>query len=110
MTAAVLILEAHPDLRTVIAEALNRADYRCVAVASAHDALLKLREGEYAFVLVDVDCPTSLGPLYSLAASDPSLMSRLVLISDCEAPAGLPTLPLLLKPFDTRALLSIMKR
>lgn len=109
MSSNILVVESHADLRSVIAEALTRADYRCDAVASASDALLKLHDSNYSFILVDIDSPVSMSPLYEAIAAEPALRSRLVVISDEQRFAAIPEQPLLQKPFDTRALLAVVK-
>lgn len=110
MPSKILVVEAHADLRSVIAEALTRADYRCDAVASASDALLKLRESNYSFILVDVDSPTSMSPLYDVISAEPTLLERVVVISDDESNAPMSRQPHLQKPFDARALLALVRR
>lgn len=55
MLPMVLLLESDADLRSAISNALARAEYRCDAVATPAAALLKLREHDYAYVLVDAE-------------------------------------------------------
>jgi len=106
MVSSVLVVESHADLRSVIMEVLTRADYRCDAAASANDALLKLRQGDYAYIVVDVDSSSSMTPLCAAIAAEPELMAKLVLIGDENAPEGMSDQPLLHKPFDANELLS----
>lgn len=103
MPNSVLVVESHTDLRTVIVEALTRADYRCDAVGSGTDALMKLRERDYAFIVIDTDSPTSMTALCEAVNARPAWRERLILISDDEAA---PDQRPLHKPFDRRDLLS----
>lgn len=108
MAPSVLIVESHADLRSVIAFALQRADYACDAVGTGGEALLKLREHDYAYIVVDVD---SVAPLTSLRAtlrSNPSLLAKVVFITeDEEEDAELADA--LQKPFDANQLLARLR-
>lgn len=106
MVSSVLVVESHADLRSVIVDVLTRAEYRCDAVASASDALLKLRQSEYAYIVLDVDSPSSMTSLCAAIAAEPALMAKLVLIGDEDTPAEVADQPVLHKPFDANALLS----
>jgi DNA-binding response OmpR family regulator len=53
MSPLVLLVESDTDLRSAISSALTRAEYDCDAVATPAAAVLKLREHDYAYVIVD---------------------------------------------------------
>ena len=107
---SVLLVESHAELRSVIASALDRAKYRCDAVASSADAVLKLRRGDYAYILVDIDSPEPMPGLYDALTNDPRLLSRVVVITDGEAKNVMSGRPELVKPFDTAQLLAPLRR
>src|SRR5687767_11064025 len=110
MAPSVLIVESHADLRSAIAFALQRADYDCDAVGTGGEALLKLREHDYAYIVVDVD---SVAPLTSLRAtlrSKPELLAKVVFITDAEEQEQDAELTgSLHKPFDTSQLLARLR-
>jgi DNA-binding response OmpR family regulator len=106
MMDSVLVVESHQDLRSVIASALARAHYGCDAVATGAAALVKLREGDYAYILVDVDSGTPVTALCDALIAQPALLAKVVVISDGDAPEGLAQQPLLQKPFDNQQLLA----
>jgi len=98
MPHMVLLLESDADLRSAISSALTRAEYDCDAVATPAAALLKLREHDYAYVLVDLD------------SSEPALRSALrrqagkvIFITEDEFPDALR------KPFDRQQLLAHLR-
>ena len=80
MVSQVLIVESYPDLRAGIVAALERYDYECDAVATPEAAVLKLREHDYAYVVVDVDCSSPTDEL--VASLDPD--ANVILISDAD--------------------------
>lgn len=84
MSPAVLLVESHADLRKVIAGALRRADYDCDAVSTGGEALLKLREHDYAFIVVDTDSIAPLKPLRDALRADPALLAKVVFITEQE--------------------------
>ncbi len=59
MVSQVLVVESYADLRAGIVAALQRDSYECDAVATPAAAMLKLREHDYAYVVVDIDSPES---------------------------------------------------
>jgi DNA-binding response OmpR family regulator len=97
MMPLVLLVESDADLRSAIASALNRAEYRCDAVASPADAVLKLRDCEYAYVVVDVE---SVEPLTSLRNALDFQRGKVVFITEDDDPNSLH------KPFDNAELLA----
>lgn len=109
MSPLVLVVEPHADLRSAIVAALRRADFRCDAVGSEGEARLKLRESDYAYILLDVDAPTPVQELCDSLLAQPSMHGRVVVISDRESqPEDLGHL--LQKPFDSLQLLAQVGR
>ncbi len=107
MVTQVLLVESDADLRSAIASTLEGADCRCDAVATGADALLKLRQSDYTYILVDFDSPLPLAALRQKLSADPALMERLIVISEtAEAPEGMDGQPLLRKPFERSELLA----
>src|SRR5215212_10615197 len=97
----VLLVESHPDLRLAISSALERASFDYESVASCGDALLKLRESEYTYILLDVDSPSSpIEALCDTLEAEPELFAKVVVIAEDAVPDGLLAAPLLRKPFD----------
>ena len=92
----VLLVESDADLRSVISSALTRAEFDCDAVASPDAALLKLREHDYAYVLVDDDST-------ELRAALGQQEGKVIFITEDELPETLR------KPFDNEQLLSALR-
>jgi DNA-binding NtrC family response regulator len=106
----VLILEADLDLRSVIVDALHRAHLACDSTATAAAALLKIREGNYSYIVVDVDSEDDLRPLVDACHRDPKLLAKVVVISDGgDTPVVMAEQPRLVKPFDAKQLLTPLK-
>jgi DNA-binding response OmpR family regulator len=93
----VLLVEADADLRSAISFALTRAEYDCDAVASPAAALLKLREHDYAYVLVDDDSRELRNALLEQEGK------VIFITEEDEAPETLR------KPFDNQQLLSRLR-
>ena len=106
---SILLIEPYAELRSAIASALDRAQYRCEAVGSAADAMLKLRAEEYAYILVDIDSPDPMSNLCTALKTDPLLLSKVVVITDGETPNTMASQPQILKPFDTDDLLAPLR-
>ncbi len=104
MNPAVLVVEPHADLRSAIVATLSGAAWECVAVSSPDDAMLMLREQDYAYILLDTDSPQPLVEFRRLVSADPELMRRVVAMADEEDET--PWQNVLRKPFDRRALLT----
>ena len=103
----VLVLEPDLDLRSVIVSALHRAHVSCDTAATPAGALLKIREGDYSYVVIDVDSEADMKPLVDACKRDPALLAKVVVISGGgETPAVMDKQPVLLKPFDTKQLLA----
>jgi DNA-binding response OmpR family regulator len=92
----VLLVESDADLRSVISSALTRAEFDCDAVATPAAALLKLREHDYAYLLVDDDST-------ELRAALLQQEGKVIFITDDETPETLR------KPFDNEQLLSRLR-
>jgi CheY-like chemotaxis protein len=103
MVTSVLLVESHADLRAVISSALIRADYDCDAVSTPAAALLKIREHDYAFIVVDVEATQSIAPLRDALDAEPDLHGKIVYITEDDDPAALH------KPFDMAALLAHLR-
>jgi len=107
----VLIFEPHNELRNVIAQVLERAHVGFQVVGTPTDALLKLRGGNYSHIVIDVDSGLDTAKLYETLTNDPSLMAKVIVISDRDEtlPEAMSHQPTLLKPFDTDQLLAPLK-
>jgi DNA-binding response OmpR family regulator len=103
----VLVVESYPDLRAGIVSALRRYEFDCDAVATPEAAVLKLREHDYAYYVIDLDSPDSTDELVASFAPD----ARVILISEDdpsnEAPNRFPTLR---KPFSRDELMAQVRR
>jgi len=99
----VLVVESYPDLRAGIVSALKRYEFECDAVATSAAAVLKLREHEYAYYVIDLDSPDATDEL--LASFEPG--ANVILISEDDASGnaanGFATLR---KPFSRDELLA----
>ncbi len=104
MVSQVLVVESYADLRAGIVAALQRGPYECDAVATPAAAMLKLREHDYAYVVVDVDSPESSDAF--VASLDPN--ANVILISDVDdGPDG--PFTMLRKPFSRDELMARMR-
>ena len=110
MKQSILVVENHPDLRAEIVATLNREEYECEGVSNGAAAMLKLREHEYSYILLDVDGLTAGSELLDSIATRPNV----ILITDTESEESMPptagVCPTLAKPFDTKQLLARIKR
>ena len=110
MKTSILVVENHPDLRAEIVATLNREEYECDGVANGAAAMLKLREHEYSYILLDVDGLTAGTDLLDSIAT----RSNVILITDTESPDEIPpsvnVCPTQANPFDTKQLLARIKR
>lgn len=114
MPVSILVVENHPDLRAEIVATLNREQYQCDAVGTGDAALLKLRDNNYRYILLDVDAATAGAALFQSLASDPNSLEKLILITDSDDTLGLrgpaAQCAKLCKPFDTKQLLARIQR
>lgn len=108
--STVLLVESDADLRSAIAFALRRAEYDCDAVATGGDALLRLRDHEYAYILVDIDSAAPLAALRAKLHDDPSLHAEVVFITDRDDEEEPELQNALRKPFGNEELLARMHR
>lgn len=113
MAASILVVENHPDLRAEIVAILQREHYECEGVSTGNAALLKIRDHDYRYILVDVDEPTGATALYDSCAANGTL-KKLVLLTDVDdlrdMPASASECSMLQKPFDTKELLDRITR
>jgi len=105
----ILVVENHPDLRAEIIAILEREHIGCEAVSSGDDALLKLREQDYQYVILDVDGATAGNPVFE-TLRETGHLDKLVLLTGSdetgEMPRSASECTVLLKPFDRRQLLA----
>lgn len=78
MSPNVLVVEPYADLRSGIVATLERRHFECDGVATADAAALKLREHDYAYVVVDADPSTEA----FVSSLDPG--AHVILLSDDE--------------------------
>jgi DNA-binding response OmpR family regulator len=109
----ILVVESHPDLRAEIIATLAREHIACDGVSTGAAALLKIREHNYRYILLDVDAPTAGNTLYDCCAAEGTL-AKLVLLTDFEETSEMPSTAkacaVLRKPFDTKQLLERVAR
>jgi DNA-binding response OmpR family regulator len=109
MRPSILVVENHPDLRAEILAILQRENYECEGVGSGAAALLKIREHDYSYILLDVDPATAGGSFYESCAKDGTL-GKVVLLTDFDETSEMPpsarACAVLRKPFDTKQLLA----
>ena len=103
MATQVLVVEPYADFRRAIVAMLTRERYRCDAVSSAHDAMLKIREHDYAYILLDIDS----NDVNDLLDSHP--VGKVILISENEREPDEPY-AVLRKPFARDELLARLPR
>jgi DNA-binding response OmpR family regulator len=75
----VLVVEPYDDLRDGIVAALQQIAYSCDAVESAGDAVLKLHDRDYEYVVLDV---AGTGALMADLVSSLATHRHLILITD----------------------------
>ena len=112
MSATILVVESHPDLRAEIIATLARKNIKCDGVRNGADALLKVRDHEYHYIVLDVDAVTGGSLLYDDCA-DKGTLAKLVLLTDAEETAEMPpaaqACSILRKPFDSDQLVQCVK-
>jgi DNA-binding response OmpR family regulator len=103
MVPTVLVVESYPDLRAGIVDVLQRNHIDCDAVATPNAATLKLREHDYAYVLVDVDSPEATEEFVSSLDTG----ANVILISDADPrDARTNQFAMLRKPFSRDELMA----
>ncbi|HYK03936.1 MAG TPA: hypothetical protein VE974_19435 [Thermoanaerobaculia bacterium] len=107
MVPTVLVVESYPDLRAGIVDALQRNHFDCDAVATPNAATLKLREHDYAYVVIDVDSPEGTDEFVSSFDAG----ANVILISDADPrDARTNTFAMLRKPFSRDELMAQFRR
>lgn len=110
MSPSVLVVESHDDLRNLIVATLARQKYRCDAVANPNEAMLRVRQHDYAYVVVDLDAPRSTEELMALLAEEPHLARHVVVITEGDLAEitiyGDEQMTFLRKPFGRKELLA----
>jgi DNA-binding response OmpR family regulator len=103
MVPTVLVVESYPDLRAGIVDVLQRSHFDCDAVDTPNAATLKLRENDYAYVLIDVDSAEATDDF--LSSFDPD--ANVILISDADPRDARPNrFAMLRKPFSRDELMA----
>lgn len=109
MQPTVLVIEDYEDLRLAIADALHRSHYGCDAVKSPEDAIVMLRDHEYAAILISPKLPISDDPVvHYLAKHRPGDMGKVIVMSDPATPTG-NCRGLLEKPFTSEQLIAMIR-
>src|SRR5688500_6496300 len=89
MSPLVLLVEDYADLRTAIAETLERNHYSCDSVSNSEDAVVMLRDHDYAAILIAPRLPISEDPVvHYLAEHRPEDMKKVIVMSDPATPTG----------------------
>ena len=113
MQKRILVVENHPDLRAEILAVLGREQIDCEGVSTGDAAMLKLRDHDYRYVILDVDGATAGKPVFE-SLRDNGTLGKLVLLTDSdetgEMPRSASECKVLLKPFDGRQLLARLRR
>ena len=115
----ILVVEDHPPLRGLVAEALHAAGYRVVEVWNGQQAIAALEEhlppdGQLCLVLLDLRLPyvSGLDVLRHLAARQPTIpvvaMSADGSLLDAATASGVEVI--LHKPFELDELLAAVRR
>ena len=111
MRPTILVVENHPDLRAEIMATLTHEDYPCEGVSTGAAALLKVRDQNYAFILIDVDADTA-GAAFFESCKASGNLGKVVLLADVDTAEEMLDLTsttkcmVLRKPFDRKALLA----
>lgn len=106
MRPSVLVVENHRDLCTEIVAALQREHYPCESARTGAAAMLKLREHNYEYILIDDDEATGAGPLLARLTAEADAQTKVIVMTDID-PQG--DLPYLRKPFDNNALMARLR-
>ena len=113
MRPSILVVENHPDLRAEILATLQREHYECEGVGTGDAALLKIREHNYQYILVDVDAPTAAENVFDSLTAQTETRDKIVLLTNNEAddmPEAAAKCAQLRKPFDTKQLLARLRK
>lgn len=111
MRPTILVVENHPDLRAEIMATLVHEHYPCEGVSTGAAAMLKIREQNYGFILIDVDAATQGAALFE-SCKEAGNLGKVVLLADVDTADEMLDLTsstkctVLRKPFDRKALLA----
>lgn len=109
MRPTILVVENHPDLRAEIVATLTNEQFNCEGVSNGDAALLKIRDTDYKFILIDVDGPTAAAGLFESCKKSETL-ARVVLLAEVDSVDEMlgtsAECMVLRKPFDRKALLA----
>lgn len=109
MNKQVLVIEDYADLRLAIGDALARGHYECDCVASAEDAILKLRTNHYAVILLSPHLPIADDRvIHFIRENQPGEAGKIILMTDPEVTE--PPYGMLTKPFNKEQLLRSLPR
>jgi DNA-binding response OmpR family regulator len=103
MTRAVLVVENHHDLRSAMVAALTQENFECDAVLTGEAALLRLKDHNYAYILVDDDAETAAAALLERVAKHPESSPKLIVLTEVDHQDDA---RFLVKPFDSKELLA----
>jgi DNA-binding response OmpR family regulator len=114
MRAQILIVENHPDLRAEIVATLTRENFECEGVSTGAAALLKLREHDYRYIVLDIDARTAGAALFDSLVARRDGLDNVILLTETESPEEMPgpaaRCRQLCKPFDAKQLLACVRR
>lgn len=106
MPASVLVVEDYADLRSAIATALARRNCSCEEASNAGDAIGRLKEHSFSYILLSPSYPLSDDPVMAfLAQNQPDELHKVVLMADETADEY----PTLVKPFGEVQLMAKLK-
>ena len=103
MRQSVLVVENHHDLRSALVAALTRENFECDAVLSGEAALLRLKDHNYTYIVVDEDADTAAAALLERVAKHPESSPKVIVLTEIDHQDDA---RFLLKPFDSKELLA----
>jgi CheY-like chemotaxis protein len=106
----ILVVDDEPEIQEVMGELLADGGYAVETVSSPEEALQAVARGSYDLVISDVRLPGCSGPALAeeIMRRRPDLTNRIVLLTG-EMPQPAPRLPVIHKPFDVDAILSVVQ-
>jgi DNA-binding response OmpR family regulator len=114
MRSQILVVENHPDLRAEIVAVLEREHCECEGVSTGEAALLKLREHDYGYIVLDIDAPTAGAAVFDSLAARRGGLEKLILLTESEDPEDMTGAAArcmqLFKPFDAKQLLACLPK
>ena len=109
MSPSVLVIEDYADLRSMIAETLALGHYTCDPVATAEDAIAKLRERRYSAILLSSRLPIAADPvMHFLHEQQPEEECKVIVMAEPEQATE--QCPVLFKPFSRDQLFDRLQR